>query len=183
MRVGENSGTQHAKEYRANDEKSETCHIWEGDKCHKEMGTDDGNQHSKITAIGSVLTCACIEEAYDIMNCLLDCKSAHSGMDADKKNQCPNGTIIGPSGNSLEKERRAMTSDKQIDDEAVANLQPCCSNLSSIPEDWQQLNLSGYIGSGYQTFDNGDLPEEERMEVGKNTTIENDLECLKSGFI
>jgi hypothetical protein len=73
QQVGENLGTQHAEEYRADDEKSETYHIQVGDKCHEEMGANDGSQHLKITAIGSVLTCTSIEEAYDIINCLLDC--------------------------------------------------------------------------------------------------------------
>ncbi len=76
---GKNEGTQHAKEYRADDEKSDTYHIWEGNVHHEGMGADDGNQHSNIPAIGSVLTCASIKEAYDMMNRLLDCKSAHSG--------------------------------------------------------------------------------------------------------
>jgi hypothetical protein len=49
------------------------------------MGANGGNQHSKITAIESVLTCASIEEAYDMMNRLLYCKFAQSGMETDKK--------------------------------------------------------------------------------------------------
>jgi hypothetical protein len=41
-------------------------------------------------------------------------------MKINKKNHCPNATIFAPSSDSLEKERRAVTSNEQINDEAIA---------------------------------------------------------------
>ncbi len=197
-REGKYEGTRNAIEYSANDVKSETNYIWEGSICREEMGADDENQHSNMTDTGLVVTCASIEEACDIMNRLLVRKSG-----GDKENQ-PSATNIGPRGESLEKERRGITSDERIDNETVAIFQPSCRDHSSIPEDLQQLNLVGHadngdnrclfisqsvasepysIESGYQTFDSSDLSEEDRMKVGENTTVENDFECLKSGYI
>ena len=191
---GKNEGTRNA----THDEKRGTDYIREGNVRREEMGAVVGNQHSNMTDIGSVATCASIEEAYDIMNRLMVYKS-----DDDKENQ-PNATNIGPRGESLDKERGGITSDERIDNETVSILKPSCRDLSSISEDLQQLNLVGRadnhdtpwlfisqsvasepysIESGYQTFDNSNLQEEERMKIGENTTVENDFECLKSGYI
>jgi hypothetical protein len=154
---GKNEGTRNVKEYRTNGKKSEPYNIRGcSNLAHKQMGLDDGNQHSNMTTAGSVGTYH-LEEANSMMSTvyenMMGCNSAHNVVGVNRENDHPNAPIIGSCVGSLEKRGRGVTSDERTDNECFAILQQSCSGISQeIPEDWEQLSLGAHVADTHTTL-------------------------------